>query len=80
MSTPGNDGGPAFPGYKNGPIGTIAVQSEGMSLRDYFAGKALGAYLAGRNIGDGRDTFPMGVAQACYRYADAMLKAREDTQ
>jgi hypothetical protein len=48
----------------------------GMTLRDWFAGQALGAYLAGRN-GDSRDTARPHVAQTCYEYADAMLKARE---
>ena len=46
----------------------------GMELRDYFAGKAMSAYI-------GRPNLPVSVsddelATACYEMADAMLKAR----
>jgi hypothetical protein len=67
-----NDGGPAFPL----PSEPGFPAEMGMTLRDWFAGQALGAYLAGRN-GDSRDTARPHVAQTCYEYADAMLKARE---
>lgn len=70
------DGGPAFP-----VIGAPGAPEDypGMSLRDYFAAKALAAMLAnpnkeGCNCGaGGLRTFP-GYA---YEWADAMLKARE---
>lgn len=62
-------GGPAFPL----PIDN-QVLHEGMTLRDYFAAKALQALLlddmydfSDRNL----------IAQKTYAYADAMLKARE---
>ena len=53
---------------ENGFIG------EGMTLRDYFAAKALSAYLDG---GDAPVAFNM-IAARCYRMADAMLRAREE--
>jgi hypothetical protein len=75
MSAPINDGGPAFPyGQKN----FTERSSEGMTLRDYFAGQALIGQLAFSPP----DPFkkyrqPKEVAAACYRFADAMLAARE---
>lgn len=51
------------------------ITSGGMSLRDWFAGQALAAYLAGRNR-DSRDTATPNTAASCYAYADAMLAAR----
>ena len=64
-----NTGGPAFPGtqYANGiqPSGF----SEGMTLRDYFAAKAMQGLLA-------QDKFTV-VPELAYEMADAMLKARQ---
>jgi hypothetical protein len=70
-----NTGGPAFPGtqYANGvqPTGF----SQGMTLRDYFAAKAMQSILARE---DGRFTTTLEfVGGKAYQYADAMLKARE---
>lgn len=48
----------------------------GMSLRDYFAAKAMQAYFTDPNVGFGSDVVEAG-ARAAYRIADAMLKARE---
>jgi len=51
------------------------------TLRDYFAAKALPDLIAGysRNQGSGPylDASPDEIAYWAYRYADAMLKARE---
>ena len=51
-----------------------------MTLRDYFAAKALPDLIAGysRNQGSGPylDASPDEIAYWAYRYADAMLKAR----
>ena len=55
----------------------LAFPSEtnsGMTLRDYFAAKALSAYLDGE---DAPVAFAM-IAARSYRMADAMLKAREE--
>ena len=74
-----NTGGPAFPVpslIHNGHV------SHGMTLRDYFAAKAMQGLiaheerakpLASCNLGD----FDVRVAVCAYRYADAMLKARK---
>ena len=51
--------------------------TEGMTLRDYFAGKALAGFFASalRPIQD-RDEDLAHDAEFVYRVADAMLKAR----
>lgn len=74
MSAPINDGGPAFPHLHN--TCQRVNESEmfpGMTLRDYFAAQALTGLLAnpdgGSSIGE--------VARCAYRYADAMLAARD---
>ena len=61
-------GGPAFPTVDENHY---SVGGEGMSLRDYFAAKALQGLLSGRNY-----ITEMNV-QLAYEYADAMLKERE---
>jgi len=65
-----NDGRPAFPyGQKN----ITERSSEGMTLRDYFAGQALAGILSAANFGNAKDW----IGQRAYEYADAMLAARE---
>ena len=66
-----DDGGSAFPAML--PGGNYCTT--GMSLRDWFAGQALAGLLADSNI-LGTDKW---FAEAVYRYADAMLNAREKT-
>ena len=85
MKTPSNDGGAAFP---------VMYVSEGMTLRDYFAGQAL-AQLIKREVRkifeDGRkmDCFGLDdspevpwhtshIASESYAIADAMLAARKE--
>jgi hypothetical protein len=68
-----NTGGPAFPSH--GSMGEVA--QEGMTLRDYFAAKAMQGICAGVfPIVKEEDPLPT-VARAAYAQADAMLKARE---
>lgn len=69
MSTDKNNGGPAFPreDYQTND----APGQRGMSLRDYFAAKALLGILHDAEL------FWEGAAPLAYQYADAMLKARE---
>ena len=58
------------------PSGYDVPENPGMSLRDYFAAKAMQALLSDsdwRQDMDFKDT-----AFAAYRQADAMLKAREE--
>ena len=62
-----NDGGPAFPVA----VDKILV-SEGMSLRDWFAGQALSGLCSGS-----LPFCPDQVSATAYAYADAMIKARE---
>ena len=58
-----NTGGQAFPDkYTNG-----------MTLRDYFAAKAMHAILSNPEFGDEETD----IAETAYWAADAMLKARE---
>ena len=76
-------GGPAFPGFdyidqhgKKNP--------EGMTLRDYFAAKAMQGLMAGRWKADMHgipyDAYRADAdewAKSAYHFADAMLKARD---
>lgn len=74
MSEPINDGGPAFP-LTNDAISYANrdFTMQGMSLRDYFAAKAVPAIIAqGFKIGSEADLIAVGA----YKMADAMLKAR----
>lgn len=57
---------PAFPSH--GPMGEVA--QEGMTLRDYFAAKAI-AYVAQSAELD--HAGPSELAAACFEHADAML-------
>jgi len=60
-----NNGGPAF------PTGTAF---QGMTLRDYFAAKALQGVLAA----DTEELLSVdAIASVSYRIADAMLKERQ---
>ena len=72
----GNKHVPAFPTVMLGEI------EGGMTLRDYFAAKAMQALIAheerakqlgSHDLGD----FDIRVAVAAHRYADAMMKVRE---
>lgn len=66
-----NDGGFAFPLHV--ADGSDGFWSNGMSLRDWFAGQALAGLLA-RGVDAG---IPWGVlAEGAYRIADAMLAER----
>ena len=73
------DGGPAFARAGNEWADMERVPAEasgGMTLRDYFAAKAMQAYLSGED----RDEFGYGEwATASYSMADAMLKARSES-
>ena len=49
---------------------------ENMTLRDYFAAKAMAVYFQDPDIDDVLQD-PVSIANWCYEMADAMLKARE---
>ena len=93
MSEQNKNGGPAFPGqwYDFQPCTgdqVVREQWDGMSLRDYFAAKAMAAFIAEPlNKGESSTAWrwtnqlqmsgPDIIAHAAYMMADAMLKARE---
>ncbi len=87
------DGGLAFPGKRWQQVGTVAdhgfsdddsptyadVDHPGMSLRDWFAGQAIGAVID-RCSGDTRRAHEHQTdyfARVAYEIADAMLLARK---
>jgi hypothetical protein len=65
-----NDGGPAF------PVGSGDMRDPvGMTLRDYFAAKAMqGLFAAGGGVTRGAEEW----ARLAYTMADAMLAARKE--
>ena len=64
-----NTGGPAFPSPTDGML-----DNEGMTLRDYFAAKAM---LVGSSANKSPAYDDETRAKYAYELADAMLKARE---
>lgn len=73
-----NEGGPAFPmpGMTGLPDGSFMYGEDGMTLRDYFAAKAMqgdvtrvGYYSPGERM--------LMAAKNAYAMADAMLEARD---
>lgn len=58
---------PAFPHSR------LGSDSDGMTLRDHFAGLAMQGFAADPNTCAKADD----IATCAYRWADAMLKARE---
>ena len=65
-----NTGGPAFPQVFTNYLGEL--EEPGMTLRDYFAAKALQGFISrGGNYNAEFD------ADRAYAFADAMLKARD---
>lgn len=63
-------GGPAFPmpGMTGLPNGEFVYGDHGMTLRDYFAAKAMSEMTWKDKLGSARE---------CYEMADAMIAARE---
>lgn len=61
-----DDGGPAFPWGEHGTV------LGGMTLRDYFASKAMQTLLNKHEV-----VSLLTIVEQSYRVADAMLKARE---
>ncbi len=79
MSTPINDGGPAFP---FGQVSEATGQpingffNPGMSLRDWFAGQALASSFFEVLKLMPAKVSPKQFAESLYGMADAMLEAR----
>jgi len=67
---------PAFPGVRY-----ISLRGdknpEGMTLRDYFAARAMQTFLQTNSGVIGCNRYEYKVAEDAYDIADAMLKARE---
>ena len=66
-----NTGGPAFPTSNGGS------PDDGMTLRDYFAARALQNFRDQIGSQSDQEWFDQ-VAEGAYRMADAMLKARQE--
>lgn len=74
-----NDGGYAFPMEATDATAWKDC-NQGMTLRDYFAAKAMqSALLAAKpeNPVERMDIYAQSVAEISYEMADAMLRARE---
>lgn len=69
MTHTADNGGPAFPPFHN-----PKNHDSGMTLRDYFAARALQSIMLDH---DARVAFPQTIAGRAYDYADAMLAARK---
>jgi hypothetical protein len=66
---------PAFPA----PAGVSHITEQGMTLRDYFAAKAMQGLIASpRGTPDGSDATDVYYAKCAYLVADAMMKARKE--
>jgi len=89
MSTPIDNGGPAFPTHvPEGPImsdgfpSSPAYTKQGMTLRDWFAGQALQQFVDQRDYNNwAHERFAEArkeIAPAAYNIADAMLAARKE--
>ncbi|HLV16031.1 MAG TPA: hypothetical protein VKY70_01020 [Pseudomonas sp.] len=79
-----NDGGPAFPIHPGAAMdGQLVRETQGMTLRDYFAAKAMqGIISLGSNYAYTKEDMDSGtpadaIARYSYQVADAMLKVRE---
>ena len=85
-----NTGGPAFPGKQKalaiqtehiGIASEYEIEHNGMTLRDYFAAKAMQAVLTSpilmAAVGSKGGSATQHTAKQSYEMADAMLKARE---
>lgn len=79
-----NTGGPAFPAGlidPSTPQDAVHPVYPGMTLRDYFAAKAMQALIRsamnGTTFGTNSEATNLTYAHASYAVADAMLKARQ---
>ncbi|AEZ50850.1 hypothetical protein DC1_00032 [Burkholderia phage DC1] len=75
-------GGPAFPiadPFALRPRDETELEriASGMSLRDYFAAKALAGWIASTEPQRNPVEVADRIAAGCYALADAMLRARE---
>ena len=71
-----HDGGPAFPIKGRGAFDLELVHSEGMTLRDWFAGQVIASVKAWHPA----DKQGKPAAVIAYEIADAMLAARSEAK
>jgi hypothetical protein len=74
-----NDGGSAFPTPSRCNPQGLVEYSDGMNLRDWFAGQALAGLLGNADYklhAEAGEDIPKLIAAQVYEMADAMLKAR----
>jgi hypothetical protein len=76
-------GGPAFPTDTERQVGPSTFHFEGMTLRDYFASKAMQALIAKAPVtffadqyAEERSVMRQSLAGGAYEYADAMIAER----
>lgn len=72
MSIEIDTGGPAFPTESEHQSGASRYHYEGMTLRDYFAAKALQGILSDPTVDNMADC----LAKIAYELADAMINER----
>lgn len=72
-------GGPAFPAPYHPMDGIDTTNPAGMTLRDYFAAKAMAALIVSDEVDELQtiEKYIEETAVGAYAYADAMLRARE---
>lgn len=68
------DGGPAYPEYRDVSSEQNIESTQGMSLRDYFAAKAMAGMFAGSSVGF---KLASSIVELSYEIADAMIEQRE---
>ena len=64
----------AYPYIHKHPTTGNTKLEEGMDLRDYFAGLAMQAIIMSV---DDKDDMSAPITESAYKWADAMMKARE---
>ena len=69
-------GGSAFPVWEANDRGYPEMLDAGMTLRDYFAAKAMQAVLDHKDVH--RESELINAGWIAYKMADAMLKARNE--
>jgi len=89
MSEPIDNGGNAFPEHyyfdaSRGAYGMHITATDvgcgGMTLRDYFAAKALLGFLANPTTSASKPELLKTMFVTCYQVADAMIAARNEKQ
>jgi hypothetical protein len=64
----------AYPFIHKHPTTGNTTMAEGMDLRDYFAAMAMQAIIMSI---DDKDDMSAPITESAYKWADAMMKARE---